>query len=417
MTKFKLIFLIIGIFYLTGCNSSSSGVIDIGKYVSEDIEIPGGHFKINGIEYSFTNETLVVEKWRDKYHWSSATHEIGDTIIKVEKCDPDLQKIELPSEMMYKGKIYPVAEIASNVFLHCEKLSSLILPEGLKELEGGFSSPYLTSITIPGSVYSIHLRAPNLKEIKLEDGIVVVGIGSDSLINFDLPASVRSLDEVSCPNMQSIKLNEGLEMIGYRCFENDSLLKSINIPNSVNNMEGEIFRGCTSLETVKLSSNVNILKDTFEGCTALKSIKIPEGVRILKGTFEDCVTLEEVQLPSSLKEIEYSTFRNCKSLSKINFPDNLEKIGRYAFENCSSLKSITLSKKVNYIGEEAFYGCDEVESVTVLNPNPFPERLAFGKYALDCPLYVTEGSVNAYIEDNEGIGYYFKDRIYPIKNR
>jgi hypothetical protein len=59
-------------------------------------------------------------------------------------------------------------------------------------------------------------------------------------------------------------------------------IRSVTIPSSVNETLydcGYEFYGCTSLEEVRLSPNMQVLQGTFIGCKALRKIVIPEGVK------------------------------------------------------------------------------------------------------------------------------------------
>ena len=66
--------------------------------------------------------------------------------------------------------------------------------------------------------------------------------------------------------------------------------------------------------------------DAFEGCTGLKSIFIPEGVEEIDFTaFANCTALEKVVLPRSLKNLKKTAFKGCFALKEIIVPAANEK--------------------------------------------------------------------------------------------
>lgn len=96
--------------------------------------------------------------------------------------------------------------------------------------------------------------------------------------------------------------------------------------------------------------------------TTIKSVVIPEGVEeIQKYAFYNCTALEKVEIPSSVKYIREFAFDGDINLKEINF-NNTETIGRSAFRNCQALNNIDLSN-VFAIGVSAFEGCASLEKV------------------------------------------------------
>ena len=110
--------------------------------------------------------------------------------------------------------------------------------------------------------------------------------------------------------------------------------------------------------------------------STIKSVTIPEGVEdIKKYAFYNCTALESVKLPSSIRYIrEYAFSYNTQaitssgdaassSLSEINLED-VEVIGARAFANCTKLTSINLST-CYAMASEAFRGCTGLTTVDI----------------------------------------------------
>lgn len=108
----------------------------------------------------------------------------------------------------------------------------------------------------------------------------------------------------SLDNLIAEKVEDGYAIVGVK----DRLLHmpKLVIPNYINHIYGEAFRGC------------------FSGCQELEKVVINEGIT----------------------NISKSAFSNCYKLSKVVFPKSLKVINEYAFYNCDNLKMWLLTKIV-----------------------------------------------------------------------
>lgn len=141
---------------------------------------------------------------------------------------------------------------------------------------------------------------------------------------------------------------EALTTIEHLNYLNTSEVKYMN----------SMFRECTSLETLDLSSfNTEKVKDMyamFDGSTNLRSIKLPQGfigssVTDLRSMFKDCTSLTELDLSGSNAENVKDMgemFYGCRALSKLDLTDF--KTGQVTtMENmfciCSTLETLDVS--------------------------------------------------------------------------
>ncbi len=117
-------------------------------------------------------------------------------------------------------------------------------------------------------------------------------------------------------------------------FKDNDIVKTVYMPDTIEQMDEYTFYNCTNLETVRLSGALRrISDDAFGECSSLKSIEIPEGVEVIDiFAFSDCSNLEEVSFPESLQEIRVSAFSYCKKLEHIEIPPGVQKIGGDTFE-------------------------------------------------------------------------------------
>lgn len=122
-------------------------------------------------------------------------------------------------------------------------------------------------------------------------------------------------------------------------FEKCTLLKEVEIPNTVTNL-GYTFADCISMEkTPEIGPSVVGMEGTFSGCTALKEItNIPDSVTNMVSTFKDCVSLVEMPtIPATVTDLS-DTFSGCTSLKRVSeLPDSLRSMNR-TFQGCTSLE-------------------------------------------------------------------------------
>ncbi len=102
-------------------------------------------------------------------------------------------------------------------------------------------------------------------------------------------------------------------------------------------------------------------KEAFANDSALKKVIIPDSVEVVHDyAFSTCVNLKTVEFSRNLKEIGLGAFFGCTSLKNAELPDTLEKIDGSAFENCKLLKNLKIPKNCTEIGTDAFLGCENL---------------------------------------------------------
>ena len=109
-------------------------------------------------------------------------------------------------------------------------------------------------------------------------------------------------------------------------------IRDSTIPNTVTEMQVNIFKGCSNLE--------NIIFEEGNESTPL---------RMADGSYRNTST---GGAPAYSRD---TVFNGCTKLNVIAFPNRLEKIPAYAFSWDNAPKELVLSESVTEIGEYAFY--------------------------------------------------------------
>ncbi len=166
---------------------------------------------------------------------------------------------------------------------------------------------------------------------------------------------------------EGIKSLQGISFEGYENLESAEMADTVlYLPKS--------FRDCTSLNNVKLSSNIRkIPSNCFRGCTSLKSIFIPQNViEIDNCAFLNCTNLKDIDFETGYLSLQSNAF--CGTAA-YNAPDNI-KDGFLYIDNCliaeitPGATTLVLAKDITSIASGWWYTSDsEVTEITVYNYN------------------------------------------------
>ena len=185
-----------------------------------------------------------------------------------------------------------------------------------------------------------------------------------------LPETVDYIEEgafLGCTNLEEITLPKSMVQIGARVFQNCESLKRIVWPEGVTELPELAFYGCTNLETVVIPEGItSIARSAFEGCIHLQTVTLPDSLkRIAEEAFEGCTSLAEIVFPSELSYIGPFAFYECKSLQSIALPDGIREVYDRTFMGCAQMKSLHLPKSLSWLGRKAFCNCTSLISVII----------------------------------------------------
>ncbi len=183
----------------------------------------------------------------------------------------------------------------------------------------------------------------------------------------------------------------GFDVLGIEsnAFKDNKNIKSVVIPDSVNNISYSAFENCSFLEKIDIGDGVVYLQDkAFAGCVRVKELKIGKSLKHINyndaiRAFEGCASRLESIYVSPENEY-YECINNClfdkddgililgcKNSNLSTTPDYVGSIGATAFKGCIGLESIEIPASVMLVGMEAFAECPDLKTVTVNASNPF----------------------------------------------
>ena len=176
-----------------------------------------------------------------------------------------------------------------------------------------------------------------------------------------------------CQSLLSLALPDGAKkfVMNKALFMTD--LRYVRLPETLTEIPANMLGYSYSLQSIVIPEGVtSIGANAFQGCYALQSVVIPEGVTSIgKSAFQDCVNLRDVKILGSVTSIGDIAFSGCYSLQSINIPEGVTSIGKSAFQGCGSLQSIAIPASVTSIGSSAFQNCaNAIFSVNVNNFAP-----------------------------------------------
>ena len=213
----------------------------------------------------------------------------------------------------------------------------------------------------------------------LDGGEFETGLcGADMLKTLVLPQGLKIVDGFSaCENLTGLVLPEGLEVIGSRAFTGCDGITSIRIPASVEELYGSSFAGCnieayevdegnehyTAIDGVVYTKDLKTLV-AFPSAYPHKHFVVPSTTQVIgDGAFMDS-QIESIDLPNGLSIVESWAFEGAY-IQCIEIPDTVTEVGEIAFRFCGNLEHVKLSAGLTEIPRQMFSSCYKLKELDI----------------------------------------------------
>lgn len=241
--------------------------------------------------------------------------------------------------------------------------------KGTKGLEYEYHPKWkVASVNGRGTAKGSHIVIPQLVRVNGED-YKVIQINEDAFYQDT--------------KLKSIVLPEGLDNIGLGAFDSCVNLTTCILPQSIEEINDYAFYHCEKLTSIDIPDSLAYTgRGAFDGTSITTPLfndlcfmymppsyrgryEIKEGIESIGGgAFEHCEYLESIKIPQSVTWIGEGAFAECKSLTELIIPnDSIKWLAPWICVDCSSLRFVKLPKGMTQISEGMFAKCFNLESV------------------------------------------------------
>lgn len=266
----------------------------------------------------------------------------------------------------------------------------------------------------------------NGRSITVDEGVRIICADAfkdrKALHTIILPQTLETIGEESfrgCSNLEAMDVPEKTSRICSSAFRDCISMKSLKVRNGYIKIGERAFENCASLESISLPDGLTeIYGGVFNSCKSLVHIDLPKNLTILgESAFSDCVCLEKIEVPEAVVKIDDLAFNGCTNLTKIVLHEGLRKIGKGAFKNCRNLKQIELPISLSSIGDAPFRGCESIKSIHVDPKNRYYKSEPNKREGSDHVLFNKNKSVIvAYPASSREVQYDIPDSVTVISD-
>lgn len=270
----------------------------------------------------------------------------------------DIKEIIIPSTY----KQYKVKHITNAGFAD-SNLTSVIISDGIESIgDYAFSNKTLVYIFIPSSVKkigkNIFITCNNLKLIAVEANQKPTDWKDDwnsTLSNNNVTTFDSSKD--------------GFEDFGITVHQNGLKFTFLSKSTCEVSLSDRFMTDCTIPSIILNHKVIRIEQEGFKD-SLIETLVLPETLeQICKESFRGCEKLTKVIIPNNVKEIGDNAFYECNSLQTLVLGSGLTRIGDHAFF-ATKLTSLKIPQNVSYIENSAFSCCFSLRDVYC----EFPEK-------------------------------------------
>lgn len=342
--------------------------------------------------YNYINDGTELELTYESQNYSNYSYDI----------------IKIPSEVTYMNRTRKVTAIGDDA-LGASDVEKLIIPESVKII-GKYALAgcrHLKELIIPNSVETIEMAALSnleLNKLVVGTGLKKVTIRSDNihtsylgylnvdtLVAKDLNAFLQI--DFEDENFFSYEYEKTAKRL---LFDNSKIVTDLVFPEGTTTI-GYAVMYCKSIEYVKIPQSVKEINGSaFSGCTNLTTVEMHDDISKIGGYAFSETNIQNIKLPANLETIEEHLFHD-SAIKTIIIPNKVTKISEYAFFHCNYLSSVIIPENVTEIVTTAF---DTESLLTVESMIATPKDIHDGVFTkntyMNATLYVPIGSKDKY---------------------
>lgn len=147
--------------------------------------------------------------------------------------------------------------------------------------------------------------------------------GCTSLTKINFPEGLEEIDNVAfrdCSALKTVILPNSLKTLGIGSFVHCTALSRVDFGEGITEIPVECFYECTNLLTINWGANINTVNEWAFYGTRLNSIEIPESINKIDGrAFADCYFLKETTIYNPDCSIANLAFNNTKLTNPQDF--------------------------------------------------------------------------------------------------
>ncbi len=332
-------------------------------------------FEVDGIYYNIisSSDMTVAVAPKDDSNWQHQPYSNANAYS---------DSVNIPNIVTFLTKTYTVTAVADRAFIHCDKLTNVVLPSSLKTIgeDAFYGCTNLKKLHIPKSVTSIKTYkdnyysvescfsgCSNLDEISVEEGNPIY----DSRNNCNALIKTKTNELILCTS-STIEIPKTVKKIGSSAFLDNKRLTKLSIHSNITSISSNAFRGCSGLAELRIEDGLELLY--ISGC-------LPQKYSV-KGMFSGC-PIKKLYLGRPIQHVWEGGFGTDSPGILFN----------------SKLENITIGASVNELGptsDKFFSYSEKIIQIDCLNSNPPEGFYCPSAVYFNAKLNIPKGTLKAY---------------------